>query len=117
MSDQAFAYSASSVESLPSASGSSEFYLAYVSGILDERERGRKGTSENKLNFLIFVFNPGTQALVRPGSPNSSLSAEDRINFQQPICLAKALVDSQPLPYDKEALRFKVSAITPMKVC
>ncbi|XP_031637595.1 SAM and SH3 domain-containing protein 3-like, partial [Contarinia nasturtii] len=69
ISDQAFACSASSVESLPSASGSS------------------------------------TQALVRPGSPNSSIS-EDRINLKQPICLAKALVDCLPSSYDKEALRF-----------
>lgn len=28
--------------------------------------------------------------------------------MQQPICLAKALVDCLPNPYDKEALRFKV---------
>lgn len=53
----------------------------------------------------------GTQALVRPGSPHSSMSAEDRINLQQPICLAKALVDSALSSYDKEALRFKVSSI------
>ncbi|CAD7084222.1 unnamed protein product [Hermetia illucens] len=70
MSDQAFACSASSVESLPSASGSS------------------------------------TQALVRPGSPHSSISTEDR-NSLTSICKAKALVDSLPNPYDKEALRFK----------
>ncbi|XP_055921333.1 uncharacterized protein LOC129952626 [Eupeodes corollae] len=70
MSDQAFACSASSVESLPSASGSS------------------------------------TQALVRPGSPHSSISTEDRTSLA-PICKAKALVDSLPNPYDKEALKFK----------
>ncbi|XP_064552633.1 uncharacterized protein SKIP isoform X4 [Drosophila montana] len=70
MSDQAFACSASSVESLPSASGSS------------------------------------TQALVRPGSPHSSISAEDRTSLAT-ICKAKALVDSLPNPYDKEALKFK----------
>ncbi|XP_055678170.1 uncharacterized protein LOC129786931 isoform X4 [Lutzomyia longipalpis] len=70
ISDQAFPCSASSVESLPSASGSS------------------------------------TQALVRPGSPQSSLSADDR-NTLPPICIAKAIVDSLPNPYDKEALRFK----------
>ncbi|XP_017023299.1 uncharacterized protein SKIP isoform X6 [Drosophila kikkawai] len=71
MSDQAFACSASSVESLPSASGSS------------------------------------TQALVRPGSPHSSISAEDRTSMVSSICKAKALVDSLPNPYDKEALKFK----------
>ncbi|XP_037728830.1 uncharacterized protein LOC119559813 isoform X5 [Drosophila subpulchrella] len=71
MSDQAFACSASSVESLPSASGSS------------------------------------TQALVRPGSPHSSISAEDRTSMASCICKAKALVDSMPNPYDKEALKFK----------
>ncbi|EAT45530.1 AAEL003199-PA [Aedes aegypti] len=65
-----FQHSASSVESLPSASGSS------------------------------------TQALVRPGSPHSSLSAEDRTTMI-PICRAIALIDSNPNPYDKEALRFK----------
>ncbi|XP_055617392.1 uncharacterized protein LOC129762854 [Toxorhynchites rutilus septentrionalis] len=71
ISDQTtFQHSASSVESLPSASGSS------------------------------------TQALVRPGSPHSSLSAEDRTTMV-PICRAIALIDSNPNPYDKEALRFK----------
>ncbi|XP_052865328.1 uncharacterized protein LOC128271740 [Anopheles cruzii] len=70
ISDQTFQHSASSVESLPSASGSS------------------------------------TQALVRPGSPHSSLSAEDRATMI-PICRAIALVDSCPSPFDKEALRFK----------
>lgn len=45
---------------------------------------------------------------MRPGSPNSSISAEERHNTQQTICLAKALVDCLPNPYDKEALRFKV---------
>lgn len=54
------------------------------------------------------IFLTGTQALVRPGSPNSSIS-EDRINLKQPICLAKALVDCLPSSYDKEALRFMVS--------
>ena len=49
----------------------------------------------------------GTQALVRPGSPNSSLSADDRATIV-PICKAKAVVDCLPNPYDKEALRFKV---------
>lgn len=52
----------------------------------------------------------GTQALVRPGSPNSSLSADDRISIA-PICKVKALVDSTPNPYDTEALRYKVSAL------
>uniref|UniRef100_A0A1B0AV93 SH3 domain-containing protein n=1 Tax=Glossina palpalis gambiensis TaxID=67801 RepID=A0A1B0AV93_9MUSC len=71
MSDQAFACSASSVESLPSASGSS------------------------------------TQALVRPGSPQSSISTDDRASLAASICKAKALVDSMPNPYDKDALKFK----------
>lgn len=56
----------------------------------------------------MFFINQGTQALVRPGSPHSSISAEDRTTFAS-ICLAKALVDSLPNPYDKEALRFKVN--------
>ena len=49
----------------------------------------------------------GTQALVRPGSPNSSLSADDRATIV-PICKAKAVIDCTPNPYDKDALRFKV---------
>lgn len=57
----------------------------------------------------MIVFVPGTQALVRPGSPHSSISTEDRVPFAPVICLAKALVDSLPNPYDKEALRFKVN--------
>ncbi|XP_065354099.1 uncharacterized protein LOC135948654 [Calliphora vicina] len=71
MSDQAFACSASSVESLPSASGSS------------------------------------TQALVRPGSPQSSISTDDRTSLAPSICKAIALVDSMANPYDKDALKFK----------
>lgn len=61
----------------------------------------------SKINKLKVSF-AGTQALVRPGSPHSSLSAEERIQQQPPICLAKALVDSPLNAYDKEALRFKV---------
>lgn len=45
---------------------------------------------------------------MRPGSPHSSISAEDRASLAS-ICKAKALVDSLPNPYDKEALKFKVS--------
>jgi hypothetical protein len=54
-----------------------------------------------------YFFLIGTQALVRPGSPNSSLSADDRATIV-PICRAKAVVDATPNPYDKDALRFKV---------
>lgn len=62
----------------------------------------------------FYLFSPektkGTQALVRPGSPNSSLSADDRGTLAAicTICKAKALVDSNN-PYDKDALKFKVS--------
>lgn len=53
----------------------------------------------------------GTQALVRSGSPNSSsLSADDRATIV-PICRAKAIVDSTPFPYEKDALKFKVMFI------
>lgn len=58
--------------------------------------------------LILMLYYAGTQALVRPGSPHSSLSAEDRTTML-PICRAIALVDSCPSPYDKEALRFKVS--------
>lgn len=47
---------------------------------------------------------------MRPGSPHSSISAEDRTSLAT-ICKAKALVDSLPNPYDKEALKFKVSTL------
>lgn len=50
---------------------------------------------------------------MRPGSPHSSISAEDRTTLAA-ICLAKALVDSLPNPYDKEALRFKVRIFLPL---
>ncbi|EDW24781.1 GL23211 [Drosophila persimilis] len=59
MSDQAFACSASSVESLPSASGSS------------------------------------TQALVRPGSPHSSISAEDRTSMAVHSSSGSSIVQGQ----------------------
>lgn len=58
----------------------------------------------------------GTQALVRPGSPHSSISAEDRSSLAT-ICKAKALVDSLPNPYDKEALKFKVSSQHTLSKC
>lgn len=63
--------------------------------------------------FFFYPFKikiKGTQALVRPGSPNSSLSADDRGTLAAicTICKAKALVDSNN-PYDKDALKFKVS--------
>lgn len=63
-----------------------------------------------KSGFLsISCGSTGTQALVRPGSPHSSISADERTTYATSSCLAKALVDSLPNPYDKEALRFKVN--------
>lgn len=60
------------------------------------------------LNYnTTFSLTAGTQALVRSGSPNSSLSADDRATIM-PICRAKAIVDSNPFPYEKDALKFKV---------
>lgn len=64
-------------------------------------------------SFVIFMgIKTGTQALVRPGSPNSSISADDR-SLHQPvaICKARAVADStgSGYPYEREALRFKVS--------
>lgn len=99
MSDQAFACSASSVESLPSASGSSKFKKWFLQGATF-----LTSSVLNNNKFSIFI---GTQALVRPGSPQSSISTEDRTHIM-PICKAKALVDSLPTPYDKDALKFKV---------
>lgn len=52
---------------------------------------------------------------MRPGSPHSSISAEDRTSLAT-ICKAKALVDSLPNPYDKEALKFKVSTLRVTRV-
>lgn len=102
ISDQTtFQHSASSVESLPSASGSSEWLLLVLN--IDCYEFTR-----NFLELKNYSTPAGTQALVRPGSPHSSLSAEDRTTMI-PICRAIALIDSNPNPYDKEALRFKVS--------
>lgn len=49
----------------------------------------------------------GTQALVRSGSPNSSLSADDGASIT-PICRAIALLDSSNFSFEKEALKFKV---------
>ncbi|XP_049820175.1 uncharacterized protein LOC109604107 isoform X3 [Aethina tumida] len=76
-SEQAFPCSASSVESLPSGSGSS------------------------------------TQALVRAGSNHSSISTEDAepSPTEHIIGRARALVDCNPSPYDKEALKFKAGDI------
>lgn len=89
--DPALHCSASSVESLPSASGSSECHV-------DSSLRLKR----NKFPFA------GTQPLVRSGSPNSSLSAEERATIV-PICRAKAIVDSSNFPFEKDALKFKVS--------
>lgn len=62
---------------------------------------------QRKQTYALSFFRIGTQALVRPGSPQSSISTEDRTHII-PICKAKALVDSLPTPYDKDALKFKV---------
>lgn len=53
----------------------------------------------------------GTQALVRAGSNHSSISTEepDPSPTDQVVGRARALVDHTPSPYDKEALKFKVS--------
>lgn len=53
---------------------------------------------------LPLIHSIGTQALVR-GSPNSSMSADDRVN---PVCRARAVVDHIANPFDKDALSFKV---------
>lgn len=95
ISDQAFHCSASSVESLPSASGSSEFEIIEIPFL------------RSYLTQFFFASPKGTQALVRSGSPNSSLSADDRATIV-PICRARAIVDSAPFPYEKDALKFKV---------
>lgn len=89
--NEQFHCSASSVESLPSASGSSEILSALKNSFSNCK-----------------IFQKGTQALVRSGSPNSSLSADDRATIL-PICRAKAIVDSSPFPYEKDALKFRVS--------
>jgi len=75
---------------------------------------GQTLAQKSRANIYQASFSPllssaGTQALVRPGSPHSSISAEDRTSMASCICKAKALVDSLPNPYDKEALKFKVS--------
>lgn len=64
------------------------------------------------LSQFFYIFPLGTQALVRSGSPNSSLSADDRATIV-PICRAKAVVDSTPFPYEKDALKFKVKSFSP----
>lgn len=64
----------------------------------------------SSLFTIFFCFSiAGTQALVRPGSPQSSISTDDRTSLAPSICKAKALVDSMANPYDKDALKFKVS--------
>ncbi|CAH0552478.1 unnamed protein product [Brassicogethes aeneus] len=52
-----------------------------------------------------------TQALVREDSNQSSMSAEDDLNYEPIIARAKALIDHNPNPYDKEALQFKAGDI------
>lgn len=58
--------------------------------------------------FNQLITLTGTQALVRSGSPNSSLSADDKASTV-PICRAKAISDSSNFPLEKETLKFKVS--------
>lgn len=93
--DQAFPCSASSVESLPSGSGSSEYY-------------------NSPFLYEIQYHILGTQALVRAGSNHSSISAEEvdpSPTEMQIIGRARALVDYTPSPYDKDALKFKVKSL------
>lgn len=58
-------------------------------------------------NFITRLTETGTQALVRSGSPNSSLSADDGASVM-PICRAIAILDSSNFSFEKEALKFKV---------
>lgn len=60
-------------------------------------------------NFSTLHSVVGTQALVRSGSPNSSLSADDKATIVVPICQARALTDSTNFPFEKETLKFKVN--------
>lgn len=99
LSDQAYHCSASSVESLPSASGSSKSKFVFYP------------VPHAILTFPLTYW-IGTQALVR-GSPNSSMSADDRVN---PVCRARAVVDHVANPFDKDALSFKVIINCPFSV-
>ena len=58
-------------------------------------------------SFLLFLQLTGTQALVREGSNESSLSPANH-EASPMIGKARALVDYNPSPYDRDALKFKV---------
>jgi hypothetical protein len=68
--------------------------------------------STTKISFskIKLSFDAGTQALVRSGSPNSSLSADDGTSILA-ICRAVAVVDSATFPFEKDSLKFKVNFI------
>lgn len=59
-------------------------------------------------SYSIFSTCAGTQALVREGSNESSLSPMTGYDATFIIGRARALVDYTPSPYDKDALKFKV---------
>lgn len=65
----------------------------------------------------FFHFDAGTQALVRSGSPNSSLSADDGHGSNLPICRAIAVVDSATFSFETDALRFKVCMLLLLLCC
>lgn len=74
--------------------------------------------SRSRVWFVTACFpypHLGTQALVRPGSPNSSISVDDnRVVGAQTgpiICRAKVVCDSVANPFDRDALSYKVNII------
>lgn len=92
---------ASSMESLPSGSGSSKSYHHIAHSSLPIN-------LDHLCSYSIFSTCAGTQALVREGSNESSLSPMTGYDATFIIGRARALVDYTPSPYDKDALKFKV---------
>ncbi|CRK90930.1 CLUMA_CG004619, isoform A [Clunio marinus] len=62
--------------------------------------------SGSSVERLSSASGSSTQPLVRSGSPNSSLSADEKASYVS-ICRARAVVDSSGFPFEKDSLEFK----------
>ena len=94
VSEAAFPCSASSVESLPSGSGSSSTQALV-----------RAGSNHSSISCEDREPNSPQRIELAPGTTGAPSNSITPVGV---LCRARALVDCMPSPYDKEALAFKV---------
>ena len=95
ITDSVFPCSASSVESLPSGSGSSSTQALV-----------RAGSNHSSVSYE--EREPNSPYQVELQCMNAPISASSRYKPPTILCRARAIVDCLPNPYDKDSLAFKV---------